>query len=313
MGEKLFQAGGAVERIGRHARPAHLQCRPALEGGFDGLGDDADRILQRHDFEHAGHFQRRGVIDMLRRSAFDRRAQHRGVDHVRHLHVDRVLRGTVDLPRNVEARRVFAEDAVIGHLLQRRLVDRRHGRRHLGEARDLAVAHGAIARRMHHHARPGAQFAERHLPAIGGRLHQHIAHRGGLQPHLVPIAAGRAAAIGHHHVAEDRIAENLRLHGWIRDRHPRPVGIHLFGENHGEPGRRALPHFGNRNGEHDGAVRTDGDPGADGARRCAFRQRRGRPHEQRARNAQGESQSGGAFEEAAPRQCAVRIAFNLCP
>ena len=279
VGEKLFQAGSAVERIGRHARPAHLQCRPPLEGGFDGLGDDADRILQRHDFEHAGHFQRRGVIDMLRRSAFDRRAQHRGVDHVRHLHVDGVKRRAVDLSRNIQARRIFAEDAVVGHFLQRRLVDRRHGRRHLGEARDLAIAHGAIARRVHHQARPGVQFGDRNLPAIGGRLHQHIAHRGGLQPHLVPIAADRAAAIGHHHAAKNRIAENLRLHGWIRDRHPRPVGIHLFGENHGEPGRRALPHFGNRNGEHDGAVRTDGDPGADGARRCAFRQRRGRPHE----------------------------------
>ena len=255
--------------------------------------------------------QRRGVIDMLRRSAFDRRAQHRGVDHVRHLHVDGVKRGAVDLPRNIQARRVFAEDAVVRHLLQRRLVDRRHGRRDLSETRDLAVAHGAIARRVHHHARLGVQFAERHLPAIGGRLHQHLAHRGGLQPDLVPIAADRAAAIGHHLAAEDRIAENLRLHGWIRDRHPRPVGVHLFGKDHGQPGRAALPHFGDRDGEHDGAVRTDGDPGADRTRRCAFRQRRGRPREQRSWKGQGKGQAGGALQEAAPRQCAVRIAFDL--
>ena len=214
---------------------------------------------------------------MLRRAAFDRRAQHRGVDHVRHLHVDGVKRGAVDLSRNVQARRIFAEDAVVGHFLQRRLVDRRHGRRHLGEARDLAVAHGAIARRVHHQARLGVQFAERHLPAIGGRLHQHGAHGGGLQPHLVPIAADRAAAIGHHHAAENRIAENLRLDRRICGRHPRPVGVHLLGKHHGEPGRGALPHFGDRNGEHDGAVRADGDPGADGSRRCALGQRHPRP------------------------------------
>ena len=160
VGEKLLQAFGAVERVGRHAGPAHLQCGAALEGGFDGLGDDTDRILQRHHFEHARHFERRGVIDMLRRAAFDRRAQHRGVDHVRHLHVDGVKRRAVDLSRNVQARRVFAEDAVVGHFLQRRLVDHRHGRRHLGKARDLAVAHGAIARRVHHETRLGVQFAE---------------------------------------------------------------------------------------------------------------------------------------------------------
>ena len=119
---------------------------------------------------------------------------------------------------------------------------------------------------MHHETWLGAQFAQRHLPAIGGRLHQHGAHGGGLQPHLVPIAADRAAAIGHHHVAENRIAENLRLDRRIGGRHPRPVGVHLFGKHHGQAGQAALPHFGDRNGEHDGAVRADGDPGAECSR-----------------------------------------------
>ena len=70
---------------GADQRLARLERRPR------GLGDHADAVRQPDDRGDARHRLRLGVVDLVRDRSFDRRAQHRAVQHPRHLHVDAVL------------------------------------------------------------------------------------------------------------------------------------------------------------------------------------------------------------------------------
>src|SRR6267154_5419890 len=72
-------------------RPARLESRPWR------LSEHADAIRQPDDGDGTGDASYFGVIDLVRSRAFDWRAQNRAEQHVRHLHVDAVARGAVDL------------------------------------------------------------------------------------------------------------------------------------------------------------------------------------------------------------------------
>jgi hypothetical protein len=150
---------------------------------------------------------------------------------------------------------------------------------------------------MHDHTGLRVNFRERDLPAIGGRLHQHAPGGRDLQPDFVPIAAHRAAAIRNHQAAEHRIAEDRRDDRRIGCRHLGPVGVQLFGADHGQASERALAHLGNGDGEDDAAVWADGDPGADRLRAVAGGHRRF--GQQGAWNAQRESEACCAVQEVA--------------
>jgi hypothetical protein len=163
-----------------------------------------------------------------------------------------------------------------------------------GALRELAVG-SAFAGGVQHPAVFGAAFARGHLPRRGRGADQHRAGRGPRLAQRQPLVrqTGRAAGTLQSGYLADQLTDQVpggalhqamivRLEGQpidehrlvvidgiesrLLERHLRPVGIHLIGQQHGKTGLGTLPHFGLRHHDGHGVVR--GQLGPDGPSRA---------------------------------------------
>ena len=213
----------------------------------------------------AGHFSQLVGVGPRGRAAADRRAHEGRIRHSRHARIDAVLRRAGGLRRHVDARDALAEQTVVARLLQvLRGVDRRRGRRRRGERSDLAIAHFAAARLVHHGAGLGDALGGGHAPLGSGGIDQHPARLRTGHAHRRPVAERRDAR-------DDvlRLEDRMVIGGIDRrllDLHLAPVGVQLLRHDQRQPGRDALPHLGHRLLDGDGAVGRDRDVGVQPAR-----------------------------------------------
>ena len=151
---------------GLRERLARLERRPRR------LGEHADAVAaSRTTRDDAGNRLGLGVVDLVRHRAFDRRAQHGAVQHVRDLHVDAVAwRVPLTLPGSSTRITSLPISRKSAWLLELLRLDLRRLGRHLGERGDLAIAQPAAGFRVHHHARLGGQLLDRHAPACFAAL-----------------------------------------------------------------------------------------------------------------------------------------------
>ena len=198
--------------------------------------------------------------------ALDLAAEHRavldrGAQHARQLDVDREHLAAVELVGGVEPLDRLAGDLPVARVLERDALGIR--RRHLGGGRrDLAVARGALGRRMGDDAVGDGELADRDLPLVGRGLQQHHARRRAAAAHIVLRGADAAAAAGAHFAPHPLAGEVLPRRDAV-GRDLLPVALELFGDELGEAGRGALAHLGAGDADHAGVVGLDDDPGID--------------------------------------------------
>jgi hypothetical protein len=231
----------------------------SLLGVPERIGDDRDRILERHDLPHARQAAGLGVIDRLERPLEHRALHQRGVEHSGKLHIDAVGGAAQHLVGRVEPSCRLADERPVLGVLERDVRGRRHAR---GRFRDRAIANGAAARGVRHDASLRLAFGARNTPARSCRRDQHLARSGaGLAQHHFRIA-DRAAAAGRH-VAIDAVAREAVVRSGELRAHIVPIASKLFGDQHGEPGENALAHLGFGDSDGHPIVGSDHDPGGD--------------------------------------------------
>jgi hypothetical protein len=105
-----------------------------------------------------------------------------------------------------------------------------------------------------------AALGGRHLPLVGGGLHQHHARCGtALADVLLRLADAAAAAGGE--VAPDALACQVLARRRVLGRDPGPVALQLFGHQLGQAGQRALAHLRARDADDHAVVRLHHHPG----------------------------------------------------
>ncbi len=119
-----------VDRVGV-VRERRLDVRPfdlELPGGLDrapfGVGDDAEERMAFAHHAHARDALDRGLVELHRHRARDRRTDHAAVRHVRHPHVADVDLLGKDHRRDVVTRDRLADDLVLLVVLRLRLAGR---------------------------------------------------------------------------------------------------------------------------------------------------------------------------------------------
>ena len=131
-----------------------------------------------------------------------------------------------------------------------------------GGVGNAAVGCGAAAGRMRDHAVGGGAFRYRHLPAVGGRLHQHHPRGSAALAHVLVRLADAAAAAGGEtapHPLAGEVLPRRRVFG----RDLAPVRIEFLAHQLRKSGQRALAHLGAGNADDDAVVRPDHYPGVD--------------------------------------------------
>ena len=103
----------------------------AFERAPVAIGDDRNRVVELHDFLHAGHRFRGAVSTDASFAPNTGDAATVAYSILRQRHVDAVGRRAVDLRRDVDARRRLADDRVVVARLERRM-HRRFEQRRLG-------------------------------------------------------------------------------------------------------------------------------------------------------------------------------------
>ena len=261
-----------------------VQRREGLAGAPVAVGDHRDRLVELDDPLHARHRLRRAGIDRHQPAALHRRDVDGRVQHAGQGEVDAVGGAAVDLRGNVEARLPGTPDGVGVGVLQGRVRGCGHRRRGL---REVAEG-GALARPRVGDARPlGPALVGGDAEALGRGREQHLARRRARHLHAVAGAAHRERAAGglgaepareavgavvdgapdrrRHRVAGEgaqHVGVGVGVEGRrLADAHPVPVGLHLLGRHHREPGLRPLSHFAVGNQDGDEVVGGDGDPG----------------------------------------------------
>src|SRR5262247_2927720 len=102
------------------------------------LGDHPDAVRQPYDAGDTRHRLRLGIVDPVRGRPFYRGAEHRAIQHPRHLDVDAVGCAAVDLARQLGAHHILAYEPELGRLLQILGLDRRRLGGNLGKGGDFA-------------------------------------------------------------------------------------------------------------------------------------------------------------------------------
>ena len=161
IGSERVQTFVAVESPGLSAAP------PGYPGFKRGLGvkrsprrfcEDADAIGQTHDIDNASNGFGRGIVDRVRRAAFDRAVHNRAINHPGHLDVDRIYRAAVNLGRQLDAHDVVADQPEVAGFLQCLRLDVGRDGWNLGKRDDFTIADAPARFCMNDDARFRAQF-----------------------------------------------------------------------------------------------------------------------------------------------------------
>ena len=251
---------GARHLAGLARIPHDRQRLDRLVGAPVAVGDHGDAgIADLHHLLDARHAGDLGGVEALDLAGANRQVLDGGDQHAGHLDVDAVDLLAGELVGGVEALEALAGDLPVLGVLE---LDVLRGFELGGRFRHLAVGDLAARRLVGDHAVRRAAFGRRHLPFIGGGLDQHGAGGGAGLADILVRGADAAAAAGRH-VAVDALAREALAGGRIFGGDLGPVAFELFGDELGEPGERALAHFGTRDADHHGVVGPDHHPGID--------------------------------------------------
>jgi hypothetical protein len=259
--ELLAVVGAVVVRVGA-VIPHDLERVAALDRGAGVAGNDrhpAQRLelgrpgvaLGRHHLLHAGH--RHGVLGVERDelAAHDRRASDDRVFHAGEADIGAVRRpADGDVAQVDDGDLALADVAEILRVLQPQRRSLRHRLRGCIR-RQVAIAQPPPARLVHDLVVGRADLGDRHLPARRRRRFQHHAGRGAHLAHRDQVMPGAAGAVG------VLVAVFLLVARGLLDVHPRPIGLHLVGDDHRQAGAHARPHLRPVRDDGDGAVRRD--------------------------------------------------------
>ena len=271
---QLGHDGGARQRGGGAVVPLHGDCGGGLFGVPGRVGNHshaAGAAVVRRDGQHLLHPRHllRGCAIELGHLAAPRGAHHHaGVQQAGRVGVDAKHRTAVELGGRLDAGKGLADQLEFSGLLERDLARWRLLRRQCCQL----AKRGALACRVFHHAGAGLAFGSLHLPLHGGCIDEHGAGVGTGLAHGAPQVLDAAGAARHHHahfahglgrqpachgldgavvVGVERQAVHHRgqvvvdvVDGRHLQPHLGPVGIQLLGQDGGQPGVRALAHFG---------------------------------------------------------------------
>jgi hypothetical protein len=249
----------------RRFRPGDLEQALGLHRRFDGLGDYADAGRQRHDLDHALDGFRRGIVDLLGLLVLHLREQHARIQHAGKLHVDAVLRRAVDLRRHVDATDIAADETELRGRLQIGLGHFRQRARHRRGLGDVAIADLAVRLLVHDHAGLGAELLGRHFPGCCRVGDQDLARLRAGKPQLLVVTGNRKAShrgelFASEQNLEDRVAVDLIVVRRLRNAHPAPVGVEIFGQQERQRCAHALAHLHHRRDDGDDIVLADRHP-----------------------------------------------------
>ena len=107
-----------------------------------------------------------------------------------------------------------------------------------------------------------AALGHRHLPVVGGGLHQHHAGGGAALAYIVLRLAYSAAAAGGV-ITPHAVARQVFPRRGVFGRDFGPVAFQFFRDQLRQTGQTALAHFRTRNAYHHGVVWFDHHPGID--------------------------------------------------
>ncbi len=225
-----------------------------------GVGDDGDgAVVDPHHLLDAFHAHDLGFVEAFQLAAEHRAILDRGIEHARQLDVDAVDHLAGGLVFGVEPHHALAGDLPVFWVLELDV----GGRFEFGGGfHHLAVGRRLSRRLMGDDAVGGGAFGDRHLPFVGGGLHQHHA-RGGAALADIFLAGADAAAAAGGEIAPGALAGDALAGGRIFGRDFRPVAFEFFGDQLGEAGEGTLAHFRARDADHHGVVGADHHPGVD--------------------------------------------------
>ena len=300
---------------GMHSRRGQLRPRPLRPVGFqqltplfglpEAVGHHGHPGGDRHHEAHPCGLFCPGGVHAPQGGAKYRRPQHERGQHARGPDVAAEERAAGDFGRAVGAPQRFSQQPVVLGVLQFNLCgDREPG----GLFRQRPVPQ-ALTRRTDHRAVFGPTGAGAHLPALRGRLHQHLAgaRSGGRQ--AVPLAPDAAAAAGDHHAEGGVVVGRSDRRGLDPDL--APVAVEFLRDQHRERGVHPLSHLRLADDDRGAAVARNAQEGVGGEGGC-----RGPPGGSQGGNLAGDDQAAPEYrpglEEIAPAYSLV-LAHNLSP
>ena len=239
--------------------PADRELLQRRLGAVVAVGDDGDGVLEFDHLEDAAAAENGQFVGARQRAAEHRAGLDCGMHHVRHLDIDAVDGGAVDLQRNVDAVHRPRNEGVLLRRLDRRLLIELDLCRFAGQ---FPVAEAAAGGLVDHLASFRGAFAGRDVPALCRRGDQPFAGAGaGLLDHRAGFPHRAAAAGGERSV--DLVLAEIAVGGGVFRLHLGPVAVQFLGHDHRQCGKTALAHFGAAVADDDGVVRLDDDPGVD--------------------------------------------------
>ena len=250
-GVGLFHAGGV---------PFHLECIAPLLGGPVAFGNDGHAFAAavgghaQHGF-HALDGLGGAVVQRLHLGAKHRWAGYHGGEHAGQAHVNAVVLLAAGFGLGIKPAGGLADDAELFRVFEGDLLG--HGLLH-GGLGQRAVAQ-FFAAGAHHKACVGAQGGCVHPPLRGSGRHQHGAGAGtqlavlGVRVFQRVGAAREVHAKGGVGIGGVGVAVHAAHFG--------PVGVQLFGQDHGQAGLHALAKVQAVDGDGDGAIGVNAHKG----------------------------------------------------
>src|SRR3569833_54611 len=227
----------------------HLHTLERFAGLPIGACDDDDSVLEGHSRLISRHAFAGTVIEGFELAAEGGAGFASSIQHVRQEHVDPEPRGAIDLVRNVGTRLRAADDRVLRHLFQRRVLRDRHAG---GEPRDTAERALSATRRMDDETVIHGAVGGRHLPTVRHCLRQHDARCGTDPPQLGIPALHREASQRSLLTKQQKKKERNRRR--VGDGQPLPATTQLLHDDHGQRGMAALAHLDSRSDDGDAIV-----------------------------------------------------------
>ena len=260
---------GLIEGFSAGFRPGHVELPNGILGLPIAIRDDGYETALVEHFDNARQVARISIVDRHRLGTKDRRSHDGGIFHVRQVDIDAEFGRAVCLGRNIKPRQRLAHQRVLVRRLQRRLRGRGifaclYGKTGIGFGSSAGLMVDIAVRR--------AQFARRHIPALGSGLDDHFPRRGASDPHaahagksdrratarnLQPHGLGnpqetaiqrildkaRDFRVAHQEFPPERVIGIGLMRRRLFKRHRLPVGIHFIGQHLRHRRENALAHF----------------------------------------------------------------------